>query len=41
VSVTTGYTEVYIRIDNDSLITTDIAKIFDNQDTIANNFIEI
>ena len=40
-TVTSGYVDVFIRIDNDSLITTDIAKIFDNQDTIANDFIEI
>lgn len=41
VAITTGYLDVFIRIDNDSLITTDIAKIFNNQDTIANDFIEI
>lgn len=41
VSVTTGYTEVYIRIDNDSLSPTDKAKIFNNQDTIGLEFIEI
>ena len=39
--VTTGYLDVYIRIDNDSLSGTDKAKIFNNQDTIANSFIEI
>ena len=39
--VTSGYLDIYIRIDNDSLITTNKAKIFNNQDTIANNFIEI
>lgn len=41
VSVTTGYTEVYIRIDNNSLSPTDKAKIFNNQDTIGLEFIEI
>lgn len=40
-TVTSGYLDIYLRIDNNSLITTDIAKIFDNQDTIANEFIEI
>lgn len=36
-----GYVDVYIRIDNDSLTSTDKAKIFQNQDIIANDFIEI
>lgn len=41
-AVKDGYVDVYIRIDNNSLSTiTDKAKIFNNQDTIANSFIEI
>jgi hypothetical protein len=39
--VTTGYLDVYLRIDNDSLSITDKAKIFQNQDIVANDFIEI
>ena len=39
--ITTGYTNVYVRIDNDSLSVTDKMKIFNNQNIIANNFTEI
>lgn len=40
-TVTTGSVDVFLRIDNDSLSVTDKAKIFNNQDTIGNEFIEI
>ena len=40
VAITSGYVDVFIRIDNDSLSTTDKAKIFNNQDTIGLEFIE-
>ena len=39
--VTSGYLDIFIRIDNDSLSPTDKAKIFNNQDTIGLEFIEI
>jgi len=41
VTVTSGYLDIYLRIDNNSLSITNKAKIFNNQDVIANDFIEI
>ena len=40
ITVTSGCLDIYIRIDNDSLSTTNKAKIFNNQDTIGLEFIE-
>lgn len=40
-TVSSGFIDVYIRIDNDSLICNSGAKIRDNQELVFNDFIEI